>query len=167
MNKPALKEIFDKQKQGFSKDQAQENLEDILQVVGFMVGDEEFGVPILNVLEIVKPIDFTRVPGTPSYVLGVFNLRGNVLPLINLRLKFNLPAIKPDKDTCYLVIKHEDMVAGFVIDKLTGALRLKHSQIDPIPETINAQEDLMFGVGKQDGRLITILKTQNLLKKTF
>ncbi|RDU73993.1 chemotaxis protein CheW [Helicobacter anseris] len=166
MNKERLKEIFDNQKQNYTKTKKEE-IEDVTQVIGFVVGNEEFAVPILNVLEIVKPIDYTRVPKTPDYVLGVFNLRGNVFPLIDLRRKFNLPAIKPNKDTCYLVIKHEDMIAGFMIDRLTEALRLKQSEIDPIPETINEKADLMLGVGKQNDKLITILKIENLLKKTF
>lgn len=166
MNKEQLKEIFDNQKQNYTKIKKEE-IEDVTQVIGFIVGDEEFAVPILSVLEIVKPIDYTRVPKTPDYVLGVFNLRGNVFPLIDLRRKFNLPAMKPNKDTCYLVIKHEDMIAGFKIDRLTEALRLKQSEIDPIPETINEKADLMLGVGKQNDKLITILKIENLLKKTF
>lgn len=169
MNETNLKEVFKKQ-QNYTKNNDQDNIEDALQVIGFVVGDEEFAIPILNVIEIVKPIEYTRVPGTPDYVLGVFNLRGTVFPLINLRLKFGLPAIAQDKDTRYLVIKHEDKTAGFVIDKLTEAIRLKQSEIDPIPETFDEQENIMEsmqGIGKREDRLITILKTEILLKKTF
>ena len=167
MNKNQLKEIFESQKNHYVQDTKENSLEDELQVIGFVVGNEEFAVPILNVLEIVKPIDYTRVPGTPEYVLGVFNLRGNVFALIDLRLKFGLAPTKMDKNTCYLVIKHEDMIAGFVIDRLTEALRFKKSNIDPIPDGINEKEDLMVGVGKQDDKIITILKIENLLKKAF
>jgi len=84
-----LQDIIKKQQK--QKVQPLKKDEDTLQVVGFNVGDEEFAVSILNIQEIIKPIDYTRVPGTPEYVLGVFNLRGNVLPLISLRLKFGLP----------------------------------------------------------------------------
>lgn len=103
-----IRDIFEQQKIQSGKvgggGDVQDEPEDILQVIGFVVGNEEFAVPILNVKEIVKPTDFTRVPGTPPYVLGVFNMRGNVYPLINLRLKFGLPAIKQDKDTRYLIV---------------------------------------------------------------
>ncbi|PAF52231.1 chemotaxis protein CheW [Helicobacter sp. 13S00477-4] len=166
MNNETLKDIFEKQRENRQINK-QEEIEDILQVIGFVVGNEEFAVPILNVIEIVKPIEFTRVPGTPNYVLGVFNLRGNVFPLINLRLKFGIPAIKQDKDTRYLVVRHNDHIAGFVIDKLTEAIRIKHSDIDPIPETLAEQENLMYGVGKREDRLVTILKIETLLKKDF
>ncbi|PAF47652.1 chemotaxis protein CheW [Helicobacter sp. 12S02232-10] len=166
-NNKTLKDIFDKQKETTQHATRQEEIEDILQVIGFIVGNEEFAVPILNVIEIVKPIEYTRVPGTPNYVLGVFNLRGNVFPLINLRLKFGIPAAKQDKDTRYLVVRHNDQIAGFVIDKLTEAIRIKKSDIDPVPETLAEQDNLMYGVGKREDRLVTILKIETLLKRDF
>lgn len=165
-NNKALKEVFEKQR-ATNSHTAKEEIEGILQVIGFIVGNEEYAVPILNVIEIVKPIEFTRVPGAPNYVLGVFNLRGNVFPLINLRSKFGIPAIKQDKDTRYLVVRHEEQIAGFVIDKLTEAIRVRISDIDPIPQTLSEKENLIYGVGKQENRLITILKIQTLLKKDF
>ena len=145
----------------------EEQVEDILQVVGFLVGSEEFAVPILDIQTIEKPIEFTRVPGTPSYVLCVFNLRGNVYPLIDLRAKFGLPVIKQNKDTRYIVIKHNDEVAGFVIDKLTEAIKINEADIEPTPETLNEEADLIYGIGKQKDRLITILKVEYLLKRAF
>ncbi|PAF42799.1 chemotaxis protein CheW [Helicobacter sp. 11S02596-1] len=166
-NNKTLKDVFDKQKQTNERPSRQEEIEDILQVIGFIVGNEEFAVPILNVIEIVKPIEYTRVPGTPNYVLGVFNLRGNVFPLINLRLKFGIPSAKQDKDTRYLVVRHNDQIAGFVIDKLTEAIRIKKSDIDPVPETLAEQDNLMYGVGKREDRLVTILKIETLLKRDF
>lgn len=158
-----LKELLHKQHR---KEDVVES-ENILQVVGFLVGDEEFAVPILSIQEIVKPIEYTRVPGTPNYVLGVFNLRGNVFPLINLRLKFGLPELKQNKDTRYIVIRHNDEIAGFVIDKLTEAVRISESNIDPTPETLHEEASLIYGIGKQKDRLITILEVEYLLKRAF
>ncbi|MGL2854641.1 chemotaxis protein CheW, partial [Helicobacter pylori] len=91
-----LKDLFERQKEA-SAGSKQEDNEEILQFIGFIIGDEEYAIPILNILEIVKPIGYTRVPETPNYVLGVFNLRGNVFPLISLRLKFGLKAEKQNK----------------------------------------------------------------------
>ncbi|MBC8237025.1 MAG: chemotaxis protein CheW, partial [Helicobacteraceae bacterium] len=81
-----LKQIIDKQnqQQGTGLDQS----DDIVQLVGFIIGEEEYAVPILTIQEIIKPIAWTRVPQTPKYVIGVFNLRGSVIPLIDLRTKF-------------------------------------------------------------------------------
>lgn len=158
-----LKEILQKQ----VKKEVESEPENILQVVGFLIGNEEFAVPILNVQEIVKPIEYTRVPGTPDYVLGVFNLRGNVFPLIDLRMKFGLPALKSNKDTRYIVIRYNDEIAGFIIDKLTEAIRINETDIDPTPETLHEEANLVYGVGKQKDRLITILKVEYLLKRAF
>lgn len=141
--------------------------DDTLQVVGFNVGDEEFAVSILNIQEIIKPIDYTRVPGTPSYVLGVFNLRGNVLPLVSLRLKFALQASKYTDDTRFIVIKNGNSTLGFVIDKLTQAFILKESEIDHTLDIQSEQEGLIYGIGKREDKIITILKAEGLLKREF
>ena len=169
MSDDKMKNIFKQQRQQLtSTSSGQDDADEVLQVIGFVVGNEEFSVPILNVIEIVKPIEYTRVPGTPPYVLGVFNLRGNVYPLINLRLKFGMQAIKQDKDTRYLVIRQNDDIAGFVIDKLTAAITLPQSVIDPVPETLaNDQAGLISGVGKQEDHLITMIKIDALLKRDF
>ena len=100
------------------------NLDDVVQLVGFIVGEEEYTVPILSIQEIIKPISWTRVPQTPDYVLGVFNLRGNVIPLIDLRRRFGLPAKKHTEETRFIVMLNNDEIAGFVIDNLTEAIRL-------------------------------------------
>lgn len=158
-----LKDLFQSQ----IKKKEEIEPEKILQVVGFFVGNEEFAVPTLSVQEIVKPIEYTRVPGTPDYVLGVFNLRGNVFPIINMRVKFGLPALKQTKDTRYIVIKHNDETAGFLIDKLTEAISIKEADIDPAPEMLHEEANPVYGIGKQKDRLITILKVENLLKRAF
>ncbi len=158
-----LKEVVKRQQNQNSEVIENEN---IVQLVGFFVGEEEFAVPILSIQEIIKPVEFTRVPSTPDYVLGVFNLRGSVIPLIDLRLKFGLQEARQNEDTRYIVIKNNNEVAGFVIDKLTEAIRIKENLIDPIPET-HEEGDLIYGVGKKDDRIFTILKVAGLLKRTW
>ena len=159
MSENKLKEVLD----GQNKSNDSVPMEETLHIIGFMIGNEEFAVPILNVKEIIKPIEYTRVPAVPDYVLGVFNLRGTVLPLVNMRLKFGLPAIKQDADTRFLVITQKDEMIGFMIDKLTSAVRIPESDIEPIPESFK----LLQGIGKREDRLITILRVENLLKRTF
>jgi purine-binding chemotaxis protein CheW len=83
-----LKQIIDKQ--AIQKNGGLDQSDDIVQLVGFIIGEEEYAVPILSIQEIIKPITWTRVPQTPAYILGVFNLRGSVIPLIDLRTKFGL-----------------------------------------------------------------------------
>ena len=141
--------------------------EEIIQLVGFIVGEEEYAIPILDIQEIIKPIEYTRIPSTPAYVLGAFNLRGNVIPLIDLRMKFNLPKKEEDETTRYIVMRDGDNIAGFVIDKLTKAIRLKKSAIDPTPETLHKDQGMIYGIGKKEKTIITILKVASLLKRDF
>ncbi len=141
--------------------------EEVIQLVGFIIGDEEYAIPILDIQEIIKPIEYTRIPSTPDYVLGAFNLRGNVIPLIDLRMKFNLPKKEPDETTRYIVMKDGDSIAGFVIDKLTEAIRLKKTSIDPTPETLHKDQGMIYGIGKKEKTIITILKVASLLKRDF
>ncbi len=160
-----LQDIINKQQGQINP--AKENLDDIVQLVGFVVGEEEFSVPILSIQEIIKPIEWTRVPRTPKYVLGVFNLRGSVIPLIDLRLKFGLPSEKMTENSRFIVMKNATETAGFVIDRLTEAIRLKKNEIGPAPETAMQEKTLIEGVGKQDDKILTILKVDKLLERDF
>lgn len=160
-----LKEVINKQ--GSQKNGEIDHSEEIVQLVGFIIGEEEYAVPILTIQEIIKPIECTRVPQTPPYVLGVFNLRGSVIPLIDLRLKFGLTANKHSDETRFFVLKQGNEVAGFVIDRLTMALRIKKTDIGPAPDTMAGDESMIDGVGKQEGRILTILKVNKLLERDF
>ncbi len=159
-----LKQIIKKQNQ---KDNSQENVNDVVQLVGFVIGDEEYAVPILSIQEIIKPFPWTRVPQVPKYVVGVFNMRGAVIPLIDLRMKFGLSPKKHNEETRFIVMRDGDDVAGFVIDRLTMAIRIKKSNIGPAPDTASGDDTSIDGVGKQEDRIITILKVKKLLQRDF
>ena len=160
-----LKDIISQQSQAI--DSGLDQSDDIVQLVGFIIGEEEYAVPILSIQEIIKPISWTRVPQTPGYVLGVFNLRGSVIPLIDLRVKFGLGVKNHNDETRFFVLKQDDEVAGFVIDRLTAAIRLKKKDIGPPPDTIASEDSMIDGVGKQDGKILTILKVHKLLERDF
>jgi len=160
-----LKEIINKQSDSQNVDMNQ--LDDVVQLVGFVIGDEEYAIPILSIQEIIKPFSWTRVPQVPKYVLGVFNLRGAVIPLIDLRAKFGLQTKKQSDETRFIVMRHEDDVAGFVIDRLTMAIRIKKTNIGPPPDTIDSDDTIIDGVGKQEDKIITILKVNKLLERDF
>ncbi len=160
-----LQEIINKQQRVGAEDA--DTIEEVVQLVGFIVGDEEFTVPILSIQEIIKPIEYTRVPHTPDYVLGVFNLRGSVIPIIDLRLKFGMKPEPQTPDTRYIVMKNDDEIAGFVIDRLTEAIRLNVRNIDSAPETAQQEKSFIEGVGKQEDRILTILKVDRLLERDF
>ena len=160
-----LKNIINKQGEQQNSDLNQ--LDDIVQLVGFVIGEEEYAIPILAIQEIIKPFTWTRVPQVPPYVLGVFNLRGAVIPLLDLRLKFGLQSKKQSDETRFIVMRHGDDVAGFVIDRLTMAIRIKKTDIGPAPDTVNGDDTIIDGVGKQEDKIITILKVNKLLERDF
>ncbi|EJF06823.1 Chemotaxis signal transduction protein CheW [Thiovulum sp. ES] len=160
-----LQEVVNKQNEQQNIDTISE--EEILQLVSFVVGEEEFAIPILTIQEIIKPIEHTRVPRTPEFVLGVFNLRGSVIPLIDLRVKFGVEAKGKTEDMRYIVLKDDGETAGFVIDRLNQAIRIEKSKIDPAPEATSQDKSLIEGVGKQNDRIITILRVPKLLERDF
>ncbi|MCX6073445.1 MAG: chemotaxis protein CheW [Campylobacterales bacterium] len=145
----------------------EQKVEEVIQLVGFIVGDEEFSIPILSIQEIIKPISWTRVPQTPAYILGVFNLRGSVIPLIDLRARFGLELQKHTEETRFIVMKNGDDVAGFVIDRLTEAIRMPKRDVGPAPDTVAESDTMIDGVGKQADRIVTILKVHKLLERNF
>ena len=160
-----LKQIISKQNE--KEDETLSHSDDIVQLVGFVIGEEEYAIPILAIQEIIKPFPWTRVPQVPKYIVGVFNMRGAVIPLIDLRLKFGLSPKKQSDETRFIVMRHGDDIAGFVIDRLTMAIRIKKSDIGPAPDTLAGDDTMIDGVGKQEDRIITILKVDKLLKRDF
>jgi purine-binding chemotaxis protein CheW len=164
-----LQSILQKQQKQQEESTHKEH-ENVMQLVGFIIGSEELAVPILNIQEIIKPIECTKIPSVPDYILGVFNLRGSILPLIDLRRKFGLSSISQTEDTRYIVIKTEHNEAGFVIDRLTQAIRINQADIEAPPETFHKEEgseNLIFGIGKMEESIVTILNVNALLKRDF
>ncbi|QOY52583.1 chemotaxis protein CheW [Candidatus Sulfurimonas baltica] len=164
--------MSDKLKQIIDKQSAQQNntgiiTDNVVQLVGFVIGEEEYAIPILAIQEIIKPFPWTRVPQVPKHVVGVFNMRGAVIPLIDLRIKFGLTPKKHTDETRFIVMRDGHDIAGFVIDRLTMAIRIKKSDIGPAPDTMNGDDTAIDGVGKQEDRIITILKVNKLLERDF
>lgn len=166
-----LDQVLKRQKQQIAQPFQNHKDDEIVQLVGFIVSDEEYAVPILNIQEIIKPIEYTRVPGVPEYVLGVFNMRGMVTPLIDLARLFNLGETKITPQTRYIVLKDAnkgmDSWAGFVIDRLTEAIKINKNRIDPPPETLIRDKGMIYGIGKREDNILTILKAEALLKSDF
>ena len=164
------------QKQSAQQSRLNEPLEkvdnDIVQLVGFVIGDEEYAISILNIQEIIKPIEFTRVPSVPEYVMGVFNMRGNVMPLIDLARLFKLGHSEMTPHTRYIILRSENSSsivgeAGFVIDKLTEAIKISRSHIDPPPQTLNSRNGMIEGIGRREDSILTIRKAEALLKRNL
>lgn len=137
---------------------------ELLQLVTFSIGDEEFGVEILKVQEIIRMLEITKVPKAPPFVEGVINLRGKVIPIIDLRKRFGLASRDHDKNTRIIVINIHSMIVGFVVDSVSEVLRLPLNTVEPPPPVVaGLDSDYISGVGKLEDRLLIMLDLDRLL----
>lgn len=138
--------------------------DELLQLVTFSIGEEEFGVNILKVQEIIRTMDITKVPRAPDFVEGVINLRGKVIPIIDLRNRFGLSSKPEDKDTRIIVIEINNIIVGFVVDAVSEVLRIPAGTVEPPPPVVaGVESDYISGVGKLKERLLIMLDLDRLL----
>jgi purine-binding chemotaxis protein CheW len=136
---------------------------ELLQLVGFHVGGEEFGIDILRVQEIIRLQALTRVPNSPDFMDGVMNLRGKIIPVIGLRKRFGLEAIPPDKQTRIVVIDIENTVLGFIVDSVSEVLRIPADTVEPPPRLGPVEREYVWGVGKLNDRLLILIDATRLM----
>ena len=136
----------------------------LLQLVTFSIDEEEFGVNILKVQEIIRIMEITRVPRSPEFVEGVINLRGRVIPIVDLRRRFGLAAIAHDKDTRIIVIELNSLVVGFIVDAVSEVLPIPADTVEPTPPVAaGVDSEYISGVGKLQDRLLILLDLDKLL----
>lgn len=138
-------------------------LREPLQLVSFHVGDEEFGLDILRVQEIIRLQPLTRVPNLPDYIDGVFNLRGRVIPVIGLRKRLGLEKQPPDKQTRIVVVDVHNQTLGFIVDSVSEVLRIHSDTVEPTPRLSKTERDYISGVGKLDSRLLLLIDLEQLM----
>lgn len=140
--------------------------DDLLQLVSFVVENEEFGVDILRVQEIIRPIQVTRVPNAPSFVEGVINLRGRIIPVVDLRKRFGFDARERDSDTRIVVVELQDKVIGFMTDAVKEVIRINQDVIEPPPDlAVGIDAHYIRSVAKLDDRLLILLDLDAVISK--
>ena len=138
--------------------------DELIQLVTFSIGEEEFGVDILKVQEIIRTMEITKVPRAPEFVEGVINLRGKVIPIVDLRKRFGLETRDHDKHTRIIVIEINQMIVGFVVDSVSEVLRIPANTVEPPPPVVSGLEsEYISGVGKLQDRLLILLDLNRLL----
>jgi len=148
------------------KNAAQGKSEELLQLVSFNIGEEEFGVDILKVQEINRMLEVTRVPNAPEYVDGVINLRGKVIPIIDLRRRFGMDRKEHDKNTRIVVVELCGKVVGFVVDAVSEVLRIPKSVTEPPPPIVaGINASYITAVGKLEDRLLILLDLDEVLSE--
>lgn len=134
----------------------------------FALDAEEYGLPVLKVREIIKVMDITQVPQVPPHVRGVINLRGKVIPVIDLRAKFGLPSQEATERTCIVVVdvalSDTTVKLGIVVDAVSEVLNVAASEIDPAPEFGDrVSTDYMLGLAKVKGTVKILLDLDRVL----
>src|SRR5947208_708976 len=129
-----------------SADHAYSGAGRLLQIVSFKVGNEEFGLDILRVQEIIRLQYLTRVPNSPDFVDGVINLRGKVILVIALRKRFGLEEQAHDKETRIVVLEVQNMVLGFIVDGVSEVLRIPADTVVPPPRLGKIEREFVSGV---------------------
>ena len=145
-------------KSGAAGAEASSKIDEIVQLVTFKLGNEEFALDILKVQEINRMVEITKVPKAPDFVEGVINLRGRVIPIVDIRKKFHLNIKEATKETRIIVVNIMNKTIGLIVDSVSEVLRINSSTIQPPPPLIaGLDSDYIKGVGKLDERLIILL----------
>lgn len=132
--------------------------EQIIQLVSFNLGTEEFAIDITRVQEIIKMTEHTFVPNTYNYVEGVINLRGKVIPIVNLRMRLGIEPKEFDKDTRIIVVQVENKTVGFIVDNVNEVLQISTESIEQTPKLVSSVDDeYITGIGKSEEKLIILL----------
>ena len=132
----------------------------------FRLGDEEYGVPIDRVQSIEELQKIVAVPDMPHYVRGVINLRGTVIPVVDLRLRFGMPAREYDDRTCIIIIEADSRVVGFIVDTVSEVHQIPGKNIQPAPEfkSGNGTDQFVTGLGTVEGEVKILLAIDELMR---
>ena len=143
-----------------------EHGDELLQLVSFKLGNEEFAVDILKIQEINRMVEITKVPKSPEFVEGGINLRGKVIPIIDLRKRFGMEASEYTKNTRIVVVDIDNKVVGLIVDGVSEVLRLPASTVEPPPPIVaGIDAEYINGVGKLEDRLLILLELEKVLSQ--
>lgn len=136
----------------------------ILRWVTFRLENEKYGINVMQVQEVLRVTEIAAVPGAPDYVLGIINLRGNVVTVIDTRKRFGLNSIAMDDATRIVIIEADEQVVGILVDSVAEVVDLRVSEIEPAPN-VGSEDNAKFiqGVASQDGELLIIIDLNRLL----
>jgi purine-binding chemotaxis protein CheW len=137
-----------------------------LQLIVFKLGSEEYTVPIEVVQEIIMPQKATHIPKAASFIEGVINLRGNVIPVIDGRKKFEISNLETSAETRIIVLELESHTVGLIVDSVSEVVHLKTASIEPPPLEFGDGSDFIIGVGKLKDRLLILLDPNKFLSGT-
>lgn len=135
-----------------------------IQLIAFILGGEEYTVPITCVQEIIMPQKTTHIPRSPQFVEGVINLRGKIIPIIDARKRFGITSCSENKvaDNRIIVLEINDHTIGLIVDSVSEVIHLNTADIEPTPIETSDDSKFIYGIGKLKGRLLILLDPENL-----
>ncbi|GAV22531.1 chemotaxis protein CheW [Carboxydothermus pertinax] len=135
------------------------------QIVIFTLNQQQYGVDIAQVFEIIRMTDITKIPNTPYFVEGVINLRGKIIPVIDLRKRLGMPEVERDKATRIIVVDVDGLTVGMIVDSVMEVFRLNDVEIESTPSMINdIDSSFIQGIAIKDERMIILLDLNRVLK---
>ena len=141
--------------------------QELLQLVSFHIEEEEYGVDILNVQEIIKCVPITKVPNSPEFVEGVINLRGRVIPILDLRYRFGFAKKEKTKDTRIIVVETRNNTVGFIVDAVNEVLRISANITEAPPSMVSGiDSEFIKSVGKLKDRMLILIDLNKVLTKS-
>lgn len=136
------------------------------QYVVFRIGEEEYGADINKVTVIERMLNIARVPTTPAYIKGVINLRGDIIPVMDLRLRLGLPEKEEDEDTRIIILDINKIFFGIIVDSVSEVLQLEEAKIESAAGIINDKNmDYINGVAKAESKLVTLINMEKLISE--
>ena len=130
----------------------------------FFLGAEEYGIAILKVREIIGIVPVTPVPGTPSFMQGVINLRGKIIPVVDLRAKFGMPTQAATRETCIIVVRRVDVELGIVVDAVSEVRDVSANETEAMLDLGNeVSAEYFLGISKADGKVRLLLDIDRIL----
>ena len=134
-----------------------------LQLVVFSLAKEEYGLPITKVQEINRLVPITKLPQAPNFMEGIINLRGRIIPIIDLRKRFQLTVSDYSEENRIIIVEVNGQVVGIIVDAVTEVIRLSQSGIEPPPPAFVLDTEYIHGVGKLENRLLILLNIDRIL----
>jgi purine-binding chemotaxis protein CheW len=134
-----------------------------VQLVSFKLADEEYAVEIHHLQEIIRLLKITPVPQVPDFVLGIINIRGELIPVFDLRKKFGLAESAPTTQTKIVIVRAAEAVISFIVDKVIDTIKIDRRHIDPSPNVkMEMERDCVSGVGILDKRMVIVLDIEKV-----
>jgi purine-binding chemotaxis protein CheW len=135
----------------------------LAQMATFMVGTEEYALDIMRIKEIINPLKITPVPKVPAFIEGVVELRGAIIPVVDLRKRFDLPLTALTRSTKYIIVAMEGRIVGLIVDAVGEVLRIVRTEVRPTPVLEGDAQQYFLGVIHHGGRIIFVLDIDRVL----